>query len=163
RGDVEQARLAVEEVHHLATILQPLRVESLWQTQFRQAKVRGVRILADEERVVLLAEEAGVLTGGDRAVGDDVRIADKGRRAAGRGGEAVDDAAVGGEQITAVAQALIVDGRGEASEAVIAGRVVVAHLVADAADEGDLVHDARHARQLLGNDDARSAGANGPV
>ena len=48
------------------------------QLQLRQAEVGGVRVLGEEQRVVGLAEEAGVLPGGDGAVADDVRVGDEG-------------------------------------------------------------------------------------
>jgi hypothetical protein len=59
----------------------------------------GVGIAPDEKGIVLLAEEAGVLTGGDGAVGDDVRKGDgSGEFGSGGGGETIDDRTVGGEE-----------------------------------------------------------------
>ena len=59
------------------------------------------RVLVHEQRVVRLAEEAGVLAGRDRAVGDDVRERDERGDALRGRGELVDDAAVGGEEVDA--------------------------------------------------------------
>src|SRR5205085_2562469 len=98
------------------------------QAQLGQAEVGAVRVLVDEERVVPLAQEGGVLARRHRAVADDVRVGHEGRDAGTGGGESVHDGAVGGEQVARVAQALVVGGRGVAGQAVVAGRVVVVHL-----------------------------------
>ena len=111
----------------------------------------------------VLAQEAGVLAGRDRAVADDVRIGDERRRAVRGRGEAIDDGAIGGEQFARIAQPLIVGRRRHAGQAVVAGRVVVLHLVLHAAHQRHLVHDVAHARQHLADGDAGGRAGDGPI
>src|SRR5207253_3889829 len=115
-------------------------------------------VLADEQRVVGFAEEAGVLAGRHGAVGDDVGVGDEGGDAGAGGGQAIDNGAVGGTQVGRVAQPLVVGRRRVAGEAVVAGRVVVFHFVAQAAEDRHLVHHSRHSRQPFADVEARNPG-----
>ena len=57
-----------------------------------------------------------------------------------------------------VAQPLIVGRRGIAGKAVIAGRVVVLHLVVQATNESDFIHDPRDVRQSVRRPECRERG-----
>jgi hypothetical protein len=81
-----------------------------------------------------------MLTGRDRAVADDVRIADERRHAVGAWGELIDNAAERRKQIERIAEALVVGRRGVPGEGIVSGRVVVLHRVGQRADQRDLVH-----------------------
>ena len=76
-----------------------------------------------------------------------------------RRGEAIDDGAVGREQVARVAQPLVVGRRGVAGEAVVAGRVVVLHRVPQRRGSGvTLSMTRRHARQPLADVQRRARG-----
>ena len=49
-----RSRRAVDQLHHLAAILQALEAEVRGQAQLRQPEIRRVRVLVDEERIVRL-------------------------------------------------------------------------------------------------------------
>ena len=127
------------------------------QAQLGQPEIGRVGVLGEEQRIVGLAEEAGVLARRDRAVADHVRIGDERRHAVRARGELIDDAAVGREQVERIAQPLIVGRRGVAREGVVAGRVVVLHRVRERADQRHLVHPLGRFGQLLADLNLRAA------
>ena len=81
-GVFEQPRLAIDELLHLAAALQALERDVRRAGSAPAArKSAALGSCSDEQRVVRLAEEAGVLAGRDRAVADHVRIGDERRHA----------------------------------------------------------------------------------
>ena len=71
----------------------------LGQAQLRQTEVRGVRVLADKQRIMGLAEKAGILAGRDGTVGDDIGKGNEGGRTGAGGAEGVHDGAVCRKQV----------------------------------------------------------------
>jgi hypothetical protein len=145
----------------LAPALQPGQREVGGQAQLRQAEGGPVGILRDEERVVRLAQEAGVLARRNRAVTKQVREAHEGRHARPGRGQPIHHGAVGGEQLLAVTEADVVQRRGVAGQAIVGGRVVVLHLVVQGPHQGELVGHRGKARQALAHLQAGHTGRYG--
>lgn len=150
RSVFEQSGLAVDELHHLASGGESGGINAGGQAEFREGEVGGIGIASDEERIVLFAEETGVLAGGDGAVADDMGKGDgSGEFGSGGRGEFVDEGTVGGEEFLGILEPDVVEGWSVTSEGVVGGGIVVPHGVMDGSDETNLVHDPGHAGETF--------------
>ena len=92
-------RLLIDHPQDIPSVLQAVQRQVGRQAQLGQPKIGTVRVLRDQQWVVRLAQETGVLARRDRAVADDVWVGDEGWQALARRGEAVDDGAVRRTQV----------------------------------------------------------------
>ena len=77
--EIHEPRLLIDELLQLAPGLHPLERNTDRQTQFRQGKVRRVRVLHHGQRIVVLAQKTRMLPRRHRAVADHVGIRDRRR------------------------------------------------------------------------------------
>ncbi len=140
-------------------MVEPVEVETFRQAQFGQAEISRIGIARDEERVVFLPEETGVLSRGLGSIGHHVGVGDEGGQFRdGSRREVIDHRPVGRIEVERVAQPLVVGRRGVPGQGVVAGRVVVVHGVVQGPDHGDAVHEPRHAGKVFADLDVRAAG-----
>ena len=151
-GPAQQIGLGIDQLLQAAAVVEPGQRQPGGEGELGKPEVGAVRVLAHEERVKPLAQEAGVLPRRDAAVAEHVgKRNEAGNRRVLDGREPGDRAAVGGVKLLGVAEADVVQRRGVAGQAVVGGRVVVPHRVMDRADLGELVQDGRPPRQVLGD------------
>ena len=157
-GVIEQLRLAIDELLHLAPVLKPFGGEAARQRKFGEREAPLVGVACHEQRIVRFAEEAGVLTRRDLTVAQDVRVGDKRRHPVRGRREPVHDRAIRRKQLLRVPQPDVVERRRVTRQRVVGRRVVVLHRVMHRSHQRDLVHHLRHFRQLVGDANPRRGG-----
>ena len=150
---LQRFQLGVQEVLHLAPPLKSLGRDTGGEAEFGEMEILSIGILGNQQWIMPLAEEAGVLSGGHRTVHDHVRQSDKRWQPPGGRQKSVGDRSVGGEQIRRVLQTDIIDRRCMPGQRTVGCRVVVVHRVVNTADERHLVEDLGGFREVFADRD----------
>src|SRR5262249_22742055 len=73
-GRLQGIGLSVEAAQQGAALIEPAEAETAGESQLGEAEAGAVGVVTEEQRIVVLAQKAGVLAGSDAAIAQLVRV-----------------------------------------------------------------------------------------